>query len=439
MNRKPRFPTRLLATAVSFLALTSAVFTQEVSQEVKDSVVRTMTRLITKSAFVPSADFNKLEEFLEQQKPAIDEASTPDQFRNAVNSALREFGFSHILLSTPEMAQARRDSSAVGIGITIQLDDDGILVIRVVPDGPADEAGLEPGDVIIESDGKKPQSPTDMLGPIDTQLTIKVKKADGKIVTHTLTRKKFSTIRPETLTWVTPETAQLTIHTFDLAYNRERVEELMREAARSKNLILDLRNNGGGAVLNLTHLMGMLLPEGQPIGTFISRSLVEQYVEEKGGSPEDLAGMAAWTKSKLRAARGKVAPYKGKVAVLVNGGSGSASEIAAAALREISGAKVIGTRSAGAVLVSVMAPLPHNYQLQYPVTDYVTLNGLRLEGNGVVPDVEATDPRVLRPGVKDEPVEKALGLLTQVRSDSGEDKRDGKLGLYGLLARLAAA
>jgi carboxyl-terminal processing protease len=436
MNRKPRLSPRLVATAASLLAIIPAALGQDLTAEVKETVLQSMSRIITRNAFVPNVDFTQWDTFLEKQRAAIDEANNHDQFRNAVNAALREFGFSHIVLATPQQAQARRDNSAVGIGVTIQMDDEGIIVLRVVPGAPADRIGLEAGDVIFEAAGKKVTAPTDLMGPAGESVTFKVRKGDGAIKEHTVVREKFSTVRPETLTWPEADTAVLTIPTFDLAYNRERVETLMRDALKAKTLIVDLRNNGGGAVINLTHLMGMLLPENQAIGTFVSKRMVEQYVTEQKGRADDLKGMAEWSQSKLRAMKGKVAPYTGDVVVLVNGGSGSASEIAAAALREVRSAKVIGTRSAGAVLVSVMAPLPHGYQLQYPVTDYVTLTGLRLEGNGVAPDVEVQDPRVVRPGIKDDPLERAIALAREARS--GTRPKDGRTADSGGFGNLLA-
>ena len=90
--------------------------------------------------------------------------------------------------------------------------------------------------------------------------------------------------------------------------------------------------------------------------------------------------------------------------------SGSAAEMAAAALKETVDATVIGEKSAGQVIVSILGTLPHGFQIQYPITDYITIGGRRLEGTGLLPDIMATDPKVLRPDVKDEPMEKAVAL-----------------------------
>jgi carboxyl-terminal processing protease len=164
--------------------------------------------------------------------------------------------------------------------------------------------------------------------------------------------------------------------------------------------------------VNLEHLLGMLCPPDKPIGTFISKPLVRRYNAETGEDGKDLAKVAAWSDQKIKPRLNRrVARYKGNIAVLVNRWSGSASEIAAAALRDNAGATVVGTKSAGAVLVSVIVPASNGFMLQYPLSDYVTVSGLRLEGNGVTPDIEAADPKLRLPDTKDEVVEKAVQTL----------------------------
>lgn len=82
----------------------------------------------------------------------------------------------------------------------------------------------------------------------------------------------------------------------------------------------------------------------------------------------------------------------------------------ASAMREYRGAKVIGTKSAGAVLASYMWPVAEGFTLQFPVTDYVTIKGYRIEGNGVKPDVEVDAP--VRFGEPDKVVLAAVKALS---------------------------
>ncbi len=416
----------VLAATLSISAFAQPAATPEkvtLTKEIREAVMKEVNRIVTSVAFVPGVDFAKFSEFMDTQKESLEKAETPRDLTFAVNTSLRKFGISHIVMTTPEMAVARRTRSAVGIGVQIQPEPGkGIRVLNVFPSSPADTAGIQAGDLIIEANGKKVESPVDMQGEEGSTVVVKVDR-DGKNKSFSVTRKKYSNVRPETLTWPTPDTAVIKIWTFDLAYDSKNVEKLFGQAGRARNLILDLRSNGGGAVSNLLHLLNLMLPEKTPIGTFIQRNMVDRYVKETGGKATDLPAIARFADRPVRTGKSNVEKYKGNVAVLINGGSGSASEIAAAALQENLGSPVVGQKSAGAVLVSIMGPLPHGFMLQYPITDFVTSRGVRLEGTGVEPVLDA--PAVIKWGEKDLAVDKALLLLQRI--DLRQD-RDGKSG-----------
>jgi carboxyl-terminal processing protease len=411
-----------LAGILSVNAQTTPPKADELTPEIKQEVLASMSEVITTRAYVPGADFSKWPEFLASQKEAVDKAANPREFVTAVNGALRKFGFSHIVFSTPEQAKARRDRQAIGIGVSLQVEPEGMRVVNLFATAPGAKAGIVVGDLIVEADGKKPQNPGSLSGDEGSTVKLKVRKADGKTVDYSVTRAKFSSVRPETLTWPAKETALLRIYSFDAGYDRKNVEKLMTEAANAKELILDLRSNGGGAVTNFVHLLGLLLKEGTPVGTFVSRTMVERFIKETGGTANDTLKIAHWSDSKVKAGRSTVPPFKGKIAVLVNGGTGSASEIVAAALQEILDAPVVGTKSAGAVLVSIMRPLPNGYQLQYPISDFVTMHGVRLEGTGVIPDAEAP---ITKFNEEDLAIEKAMALLHR------SELRDARFGEKG--------
>jgi carboxyl-terminal processing protease len=413
MNALRFLPLRSLVSVTALLATASAVVAQPITKDVKDEVLSQVHKLVTENAYAHGADFTKWPEMLESQNGVIDEAKDQKEFVAAVNAALKKFGFSHIVLSTPAAAAARRDRAAVGIGITIQPEEGGLRVIATFPNAPAENAGIRVGDLIFEVDGKKPEGPSPIAGEVGTQVTIKVKRDDDVVHTFEITRAKFSTDRPETLTWLDKKTAILKIPTFDLSYNADRVDKLMQEAGSADYLILDLRSNGGGAVLHLQHLLGHLLPTGAEIGTFIDKRMFSRYLEETKGDPNDLAAIGKWSRTKVKPFTKKDAkPFRGRIAVLINGGTGSASEMVAAAMRELNDSPIIGTKSAGAVLASVMLPLPHQFQLQLPLRDYVTIRGVRLEGNGIEPDVVVEMPRYNEP---DTAIEKAVAVLMRAQ------------------------
>ena len=408
------------AIAGSALFFPKAAFAQTVDgkPEVKAEVLADVTRILTSQAFVPTIDFSKWPSFLEAESKKLEAAKNDDEFQQAVNEALQKFGASHIVLGTPKIQEQRLTNKVVGIGITSLPDPLGLFITRVVPGAPADKGGLVPGDIIVEVEGKKPVGISGIPGEEGTDVHIKVKHESGKIQAVTLTRKPFSTVRKEELTWPTPDTAKLTVYTFDRAYDRSNVDKLMEDASKAKHLILDLRDNGGGMVVNLQHLLGKFIENKDPIGTFVNKPMVNVYKKETNKTVLDVNEIAAWSRKDERFARNQIMPirqkdqpvYGGNVIVLVNQSSGSASEMCAMALKEIAFARVVGTKSAGAVLVSIINPIAGKFTLQYPISDYVTLRGVRIEGKGVDPDVKA-DVRVRIPGKPDPAVESALLLF----------------------------
>ncbi|MEZ0327553.1 MAG: S41 family peptidase [Fimbriimonas sp.] len=401
------------------LALSGALLAQEtvtpppppetLTKEVKEEVLAAIEEVITKRAFVPGVELSKWPEFLAKQREAVDKAEKDTEFARAVNTALRDFGISHIRFLAPRTAQARTRTSAIGVGLNARAEKEGLVVTMIFPKSPAEEAGIKAGETIVEVEGKLPDSMAVLNGDEGTTVAVKVKDKEGMIRELKLPRKTYSVVREDTLTWPNEETAVLKIHSFSRGYSQKGIEKLMEEASKAKYLVLDLRSNGGGATNNLQHLLSMLLPPDTIIGTFISRSTSEAFAKANEGRIEnDPLVLAKEAKNRYRTREGKVPYFKGKIAVLINRGSASASEICAAALKEHVSATIVGSRSAGAVLASVFRKLPQGYEVQYPVSDYVTNAGVRLEKNPVVPDEVVTEPAA---DGKDPVLEKAMEKL----------------------------
>jgi len=379
------------------------------SKEVKEEVLAELEKIVTKQAFVPGVDLVKWPEFVAKQREAIDKAEKDTEFTRAVNSALRDFGISHIRFINPRAAKTRRQTTTIGVGLNGRPEDGGVRVTYVFPKSPAGEAGVKEGDLITLVDGKAPESAAILTGEDGTEVILKVKGADGQEREHKLKRRPYSVSRPDTLRWIGDDAAVIKIHSFAKGYERNAIQQLLTDASKAKYLVLDLRSNGGGAVANLQHLLGLLLPPETEVGTFVNRRTAEMYAEKNGGKVEnDPILLAKDASRRYRTRRQPIEPFKGKIAVLINRGSASASEICASALREHLSAPIVGTRSAGAVLASVFGRLPHGYEIQYPISDYVSKNGVRLEKNPILPDVEVTERAE---GDKDPAVEKALERL----------------------------
>lgn len=418
----------------------------DVTPEAKQQVLQAIGIQLTR-AYAPGADFGKWPQFREEQRAAIDKAQTPAEFAAAVNAALARFGVSHVIFRTPQAARARGGlvqtvaeaaqvraevikaepavMAAVGIGVRVRGEPGGLRVALVFRGSPADNAGILVGDLIIEVDGKTPDNGA-LWNTEGKEVSLKVRRADGSVKDFLVKQAQLFPLPADSLLWPASDTAVLKVHTFDLGYDAPRIEAFMRQAASAKYLVLDLRGNPGGKITNLAHLLGMFLKEGTPIGTLVSRPIVDQYVKETGGDPNDTVKIAKWTPNKLTMVKSAVPVFTGHVAVLVDSVSGSTAEMAASALQDILHAPVVGpSKTPGTVLASYIAALPFGYTLQFPVMDYVTLRGVRLEGKGVQPDITTANvPATVGPG-PDVATDRAIAELKKAALLGGDYRPRG--------------
>lgn len=392
--------------------------------ELKAEVLEKVDNLIDTRCYAAGVDFSKWAEHKAKHQTEIDEALTHEKFAAALSKALGEFGISHFKVQSPRAAAQRNRTSMIGVGVSLKLETDGLLIMSLVADGPAATAGLKVGDTIIAIDGEKASAPEMLRGEEDTNVEVRVRGQDGHEEEFILTRKQFSTLRKDSLKWVDEETAVLKVNSFTVGYSRDNIAKFIDEAtSKGQNLILDLRNNGGGTTTALNHLLSHFMPGGTPIGTSVSRSIAKAYENEMQGDSKDAIEIAKWSKKKWMTRQRVNTRFDGKVAVLINGGSGSASEITTAALREVRDAVVVGTPSAGAVLVSTFVVLPGGYAMQIPLEDYVTIKGVRLEGNPIVPDIELATPSLaLDIEPEDDPV--IMRALAELKSRTVASKEE---------------
>ena len=287
--------------------------------------------------------------------------------------------------------QERRANNYVGIGVTVNAADreEGLLVISVTEGGPAQAAGIVAGDVITAVDGvsiagDKRSEGTDLVtGEEGTRVELTLLGEDGTVRTVTCTRATLST--PS----ATGELLEGDIGYVQLSnfYSgaadsfRREVDALVEQGARG--LVIDLRNNPGGYISELTAILDYLLPEG-PVFQQSPRWGV-QSVYQSDASCVDLP-----------------------MVTLVNADTYSAAELLAAELKEFQGSPVVGVQTSGKGYSQITFPLINGGGLGLSTATYCTGEGNSLIGTGITPDVELE-----LSGPEDNQLQAALELLAE--------------------------
>ncbi len=285
--------------------------------------------------------------------------------------------------------QEQTRGSFAGLGIQITMDNDGpdkgfVKIVAPIDDTPADRAGMQTNDLIVEIDGKPvlgmsiDEAISHLKGEKGTRVNIKVvrdRDADPfelslirdivtvQSVTHRA-EGQFGYVRIATFSEQTDDGL------------KKAIKELNREISGGmKGLILDLRSNPGGLLDQAVSVSDMFLEGGEIVST-------------RGRRPRDTLREMGTPGDRLN---GK------PIIVLINGGSASASEIVAGALQDRNRALLLGTKSFGKGSVQTVIPLQNGLQgaLRLTTSRYYTPSGRSIQALGIEPDI---DMPVIYPG-----------------------------------------
>ena len=285
--------------------------------------------------------------------------------------------FSHY--SPPEAAQERRAArdGFGGIGVTLNAEGPDIRIVEVLPETPAASAGLHVDDRILAIDGAEVSSLSRedvvhrLRGPADSVVALAVSRSgsDDRI---TFSMRRARIVPPSVVLTEEHGIARLRIASFN-QQTGESVAEMLRQAhrdlgARLRGIVLDLRDNPGGLLDQSVDVASLFL-DGRPVTATVGRV------------PESIQYFTAPHR--------KVETLP--LAVLVNGGSASASEIVAAALQDTGRAVLIGSASYGKGTVQNVQRMPNDGELTITWARLVTPGGYILHQHGVVPTVCTAD------------------------------------------------
>jgi carboxyl-terminal processing protease len=261
-----------------------------------------------------------------------------------------------------------------GLGIEVTMEKGVIKVVAPIDDTPADKAGLRSGDYITHLDDEQIQGLTlqqaveKMRGPVNTPITLTVVRKGVDEPMKIKVVRDVIRINP-VKSRAEDDVAYIRITTFnEQTYSelKKAVSNLKKEiGSKLKGYVIDLRNNPGGLLDQAISVSDAFLDKGAIVST---RGRKLQEAQRSNARPGDITD-------------GK------KIAVLINGGSASASEIVAGALQDLRRGTIIGTRSFGKGSVQTIIPLDGNGAIRLTTARYFTPSGRSIQAKGIAPNI----------------------------------------------------
>lgn len=292
----------------------------------------------------------------------------------------------------------------IGVVVTQNVQTKIITVVRPFEGCPGAEAGILPGDVIVEVDGEDISGQdlstvvSKMKGQEGTTVELRIyRETEGAYFDFTVERRRIEvpTVASEMLE---DGIGYIQVTEFDSVTADQFITAAESLKAQGmKALVVDIRDNPGGLLNIVVDMLDYMLPEGTVV-----------YTEDKNGSRE------------LYTSDGENS-FDLPLAVLINGNSASASEIFAGAIQDYGTGTIVGTQSFGKGIVQSILPFNDGSAIKITVSRYFTPGGRCIHGEGITPDVEEELNEELKTKLKvtkeeDNQLQKALAVLREEMS-----------------------
>ncbi len=320
--------------------------------------------------FRPSSDAVKIDRTLQLiQSLYVDDVDAQNLTEAAIRGMLKELDPHSTYLNKEEVKAMNEplQGNFEGIGISFNMMTDTLYVMEVISGGPSQKVGIMPGDKIIFVNDtliagvkKNNQDVVSMLrGTKGTEVNVKVlRRGVPELMPFRIIRDKIPITSIDASYLVTDDIGYIRLSRFGIASGEEfRKAEQELKVQGMKHLILDLTDNGGGILQTANDIVDEFLGEGKLI-VYTEGKNQPRYTMNATGSDE-LSG--------------------GKLVVLINEASASASEILAGAIQDWDRGVVVGRRSFGKGLVQRQLPLPDGTMIRLTVARYYTPTGRSIQ------------------------------------------------------------
>ena len=263
--------------------------------------------------------------------------------------------------------------SGIGVHLIYDKDTSGIMVVGVMPDSPALEAGLKPGDIILKVNDLAVNLDTynkcvdEIKGEEGTKVNLTISRK-GEIFEQKVTRKRITANNVESEV-LDGNIGYIKILSFDNNIYKQFKSEYDKLMSQNiSGLIIDVRDNPGGLVDETIDILDLLLPKGDVL------KLVYKDGSQKVYKCEDDEQINI------------------PLAVLKNSRSASASEILSSAIKDSGKGVLIGEKTYGKGIVQEVERLESGGAMSITVAKYYTMSGIEIHKNGITPDIEVELP-----------------------------------------------
>ena len=338
----------------------------EVQAEAQVAILEQAWALVQKHFYDPGFNGAEWATAVERYREAAANAADVEALYDVINDMLSELDDAHTAALSPRAAWEDFVAERAFVGINLERVEDEWVVSELRPGSAAEEAGIKVGWIAIARDGET-LTEDGITFESEPGVTYEWTFVDEDnalrqvmLLARTLSDRMPPEERHSDEGWV-----YLRFDEFETEYQHWLAErlEVNRDAP---GVVLDLRYNSGGAISSLERVINDFFPERKAYGAFVSR---------KGRRNDE---KSAW--------RGGVS-YSGELVVLIGPGSASSAEILAHVMKHYQRATLIGRQTAGVVVASQYHRLRDGGEVQIGTYDYHSLDGERLEGKGVDPDV----------------------------------------------------
>lgn len=308
----------------------------------------------------------------------VEEIDQTELTEGAVNGMLSSLDPHSSYLSPAAMEKLDEQASGEfsGLGIEVTQEHGYVKVISPIDNTPAAEAGLQPGDFITQLDGEPvlgltlSEAVKKMRGPVGSDITLTIER-EGEDAPFDVVITRATIKTPSAKVRLEDDVVVIRITSFN-EQTMDNIETGLPEALGEGGLdqvvgaVLDMRNNPGGLLTTAVEVSDAFLDDGEIVSIRRRDGQGTNVFDAENG--DLLEGLP--------------------IAVLINGGSASASEIVAGALQDHGRAVVIGTKSFGKGSVQSIVPLPEEFgALRLTTARYYTPSGRSIQAQGILPDI----------------------------------------------------